>query len=88
MGKAYCPNCKKILTEVLSSFECLAAWDRAEGYYVPGDDCKLVRRCPDCGSLTRTKETKIQKPIKKQMGEEDVRPLHFKKRRKRPHLAV
>ena len=87
MGKAYCPNCRKILTEVLSSFECLAAWDKVERYYAPGDDCRLVRRCPDCGTLTKDKEEKIQKPVKKQMGEEDVKPSHFKKS-ERPHPAV
>jgi hypothetical protein len=90
MGKAYCPKCKKTLTQVLSSFECLSTWDKAEEYYAPEDEdgCKLVRRCPDCGTSTRERETKIRKPIKKQMGEEDVRPSHFRKRRKRPHPAV
>lgn len=90
MAKAYCPKCKKTLTQVLSSFECLSTWDKAEEYYAPEDEdgCKLVRRCPDCGTSTRERETKIRKPIKKQMGEEDVRPSHFRKRRKRPHPAV
>jgi hypothetical protein len=90
MAKAYCPKCKKTLTQVLSSFECLSTWDKVEEYYAPEDEdgSKLVRRCPDCGTSTRERETKIRKPIKKQMGEEDVRPSHFKKRRKRPHPAV
>jgi hypothetical protein len=90
MAKAYCPKCKKTLTQVLSSFECLSTWDKAEGYYAPEDEdgCKMVRRCPDCGTSTRERETKIRKPIKKQMGEEGVRPSHFKKRRQRPHPAV
>ena len=77
--RRYCPKCKKTLTQVLSSFECLSTWDKAEGYYAPEDECELVKRCPDCGTLTKERETKIRKPIKKQMGEENVRSSHFNK---------
>jgi predicted amidophosphoribosyltransferase len=53
MGRAYCPRCKQSLNEVLSSFECLATWNKIEKYYAPGDKCNLVRRCTHCGTLTR-----------------------------------
>lgn len=76
MAKAYCPKCKKVLLQVLSSFECLSTWDKAEGYYAPEDECELVKRCPACGTLLIERETKIQKPIKKEIGEEGVRPSH------------
>ncbi len=79
----YCPECKKMLTQVLSSFECLATWDSAEDYYVPGNECKLVNRCPDCGTLTKEKERKIHKELKTKMGREDVRPSHFKRKQSR-----
>ena len=84
MAKAYCycPECKKMLMQVLSSFECLSTWNKAEDYYVPGNECKLVNRCPDCGTLTKEKERKIRRELKKKTGEEDVRPLHFKKKLK------
>ena len=84
MAKAYCycPKCKKMLTQVLSSFECLSTWNKAEDYYEPGDECKLVNRCPDCGTLTREKEGKIHRELKKKTGVEDVRPPHFKKKLK------
>lgn len=71
-----------MLTQVLSSFECLATWDKAEDYYVPGNDCKLVNRCPDCGTLTKEKERKIQKALKKEPGEEIIRFSHFKRKLK------
>ena len=82
MGKVYCycPKCKKMLTQVLSSFECLATWDKAEDTYVPGDDCKLVNRCPDCGALTKEKERKIHRDLEKKMGKEDFVPSRFKKK--------
>ncbi len=82
MGKAYCycPECKKMLTQVLSSFECLSTWDKAEDYYVPGDECNLVNRCPDCGSLTKEKERKIDTPLKKTAGEEDKGLPDFRKK--------
>ncbi len=82
MGKVYCycPKCKKMLTQVLSSFECLATWDKAEDYYVPGNDCKLVKRCPDCGTLTKEKERKIHRELEKKMGKEDFGPPRFKKK--------
>jgi len=77
-----------MLTQVLSSFECLATWDKAEDYYVPGDECKLVNRCPDCGTLTKEKERKIHKDLKKKTGEEDAKPPHFKKKPKERRHAV
>jgi hypothetical protein len=61
MAKAYCPKCRKTLTQVLSSFECLSAWNKVEEYYMPGDDCELVHRCPDCGTLTKERERKIRR---------------------------
>jgi hypothetical protein len=89
----YCPKCKKMLAQVLSSFECLSTWDKIEDYYVPGDDCKLVNRCPDCGTLTKEKERKIQihqihKELKNKTGKEDVGPPHFKKKLKEIRHAV
>ncbi len=80
MPTAYCSKCKRKLTQVLSSFECLSTWDKAEEYYAPGEDCKLVKRCPDCGTLVIEREAKIRKPIKKERDEGVVRPSHFKKR--------
>jgi len=77
-----------MLTQVLSSFECLATWDKAEDYYVPGNECKLVNRCPDCGSLTKEKERKIHKELKTKTGGEDVRPSHFKRKPKAIRHAV
>jgi hypothetical protein len=65
MAKAYCPKCRRILMQVLSSFECLSTWNKAEKYYAPGEDCKLVRRCPDCGTLTKEQEKKIERKAKK-----------------------
>ena len=93
MGKAYCycPECKKMLTQVLSSFECLATWDRTEDYYVPGNECNLVNRCPDCGALTKERERKIQnihKELKNKTGKEDVGPPPLKKKLKKiPHAV-
>jgi hypothetical protein len=84
--KAYCPKCKKLLSQVLSSFECLSTWDKVEEYYAPEDECKLLKRCPACGTLVEEKDKKIRKPIKKQMGEKDVRPSHFRKRLKEPRV--
>ncbi len=88
MAKAYCycPKCKKILTQVLSSFECLSTWNKTEGYYVPGDECKTMNRCPDCGTLAKEREIKIHRELKEETEEEDVTPPHSKKkllRRKR-----
>ncbi len=90
MAKAYCycPKCRKMLAQVLSSFECLSTWDKAEDYYVPGDECKLVNRCPDCGTLTKEKERKIHKVLKRETGEEHVRPSHFKRKLKAIRHAV
>ena len=82
MAKAYCPECKKMLPQVLSSFECLSTWDRAKEYYEPGDECKLVKRCPDCGTLTKDKERKMGRELKEKMEMEDVKPAHFKRRMK------
>ncbi len=78
----YCPKCKKMLTQVLSSFECLATWDKAEDYYVPGNDCKLVNRCPDCGTLTKEKERKIQRGLERKTEKVDFGPPRFKKKAK------
>jgi len=69
MMKAYCPKCKKVLSQVLTSFECLSTWDKAEGYYAPGDECELVKRCPDCGSLTKDREEKIKRKVERIVGE-------------------
>jgi hypothetical protein len=90
MAKAYCycPECKKVLTQVLSSFECLSTWDKAEDYYVPGNECKMVNRCPDCGTLTREKERKIHRELKEKTGVEEVGPPHFKKKLKEIRHAV
>ena len=78
----YCPECKKMLTQVLSSFECLSTWNEGKDYYVSGNECKLVNRCPDCGTLAKEKERKIHRELKKETGEKDVRPLHIKKKLK------
>jgi hypothetical protein len=90
MAKAYCycPECKRMLTQVLSSFECLSTWDKAEDYYVPGNECKLVNRCPDCGTLTKEKERKIHRELKVKTGKEDVVSSHFKKKLKEIRHAV
>ncbi len=82
MAKAYCPECKKMLLEVLSSFECLSTWDKAEDYYAPGDECKLVKRCPDCGTLARDRQPKIERQPSKDIGMENVRPPRFQKKGK------
>ena len=66
-----------MLPQVISSFECLSTWDRAQEYYAPGNECKLVKRCPDCGTLAKDKERKIER---KEMEIEDVRPAHFNRR--------
>jgi len=76
----YCPKCKKMLTQVLSSFECISTWDKAEDYYAPENEGKLVNRCPDCGTLTKVKARRIHRELKKKIGGEDVRPPHFKKK--------
>jgi hypothetical protein len=90
MAKAYCycPECKKMLTQVLSSFECLSTWDTIEDYYVPGADCRLVNRCPDCGTLTKEKERKIDSGIKNKTGKEGLGPAHSKKKPKETRRAV
>jgi hypothetical protein len=77
-----------MLTQVLSSFECLSTWDKAEDYYVPGNDCKLVNRCPDCGTLAKEKERKIHRELKEKTGKEDTRPPLFRKRPKAIRHAV
>ena len=86
-GYSYCPKCKKMLAQVLSSFECLATWDKVEDFYVPGDDCKLVNRCPDCGTLTKARERKIQihqihRELKNKTEKEDAGSPHSKKKLK------
>lgn len=88
MAKAYCPECKKMLPQVLSSFECLSTWDRAQDYYAPGDNCKLVKRCPDCGTLAKDKEKRIERVLKEKPEMEVVRPSRLKRRSKaRTHSA-
>jgi len=84
MSKAYCPKCKRVLLQVLSSFECLSTWNQAEGYYAPGEDCELVRRCPDCGTLTKEREKKIERKVEKMVGEED----QFRKVKSKVNLAL
>ncbi len=88
MAKAYCPECKKMLPQVLSSFECLSTWDRTQDYYAPGNECKLVKRCPDCGTLAKDREKKIARILKKEMEMEVSRPSRLKRRPKtRTHSA-
>ncbi len=72
MGKAYCPKCRRILDEVFSGFECLAIWDKVEKFYIPGNSCNLVKRCPACGSLTREKKERIGKKMKRGKEEEGL----------------
>ncbi len=91
MAKAYgyCPECRKMLTQVLNSFECLSTWNSDEGYYVPGNECKSVNRCPDCGTLAKEKERKIHREFKEKMEEEHVAPPHSRRKlpkRKRSKL--
>jgi len=69
-----------MLPQVLSSFECLSTWDRVQEYYAPGNECKLVKRCPDCGTLTKDKERKIERELKKKLEMEDVKPAHSRRR--------
>jgi hypothetical protein len=59
--KAYCPKCRRQLTQVLSSFECLSTWDKEEDFYAPGDDCRVVKRCPACGTVARDREKAIRR---------------------------
>ncbi len=82
MAKAYCycPKCRKMLTQVLSSFECLSTWNKDEDHYMPGNECKSVNRCPDCGTLAKERERKIDRELKEKTGEEDDRPPHFNKK--------
>ena len=75
MAKTYCPECKKMLVQVLSSFECLSTWDKTQDYYAPGAECKLVKRCPECGTLTKDKERKINRELKMM---EDVKHEHLR----------
>ena len=82
MAKAYCPECKKMLPQVLSSFECLSTWDRVEDYYAPGNECKMVKRCPDCGTLAKDKERKITRDLSKNPEMGHVRSSRLKKRPK------
>ena len=63
MNKAYCPKWKKVLIEVISSFECLSTWDKEKRFYIPGDDCELVKRCPDCGTLVTERDKRIKKKV-------------------------
>ncbi len=86
--KAYCTKCRKVLTQVLSSFECLSTWDNVEGCYAPNDDCRLLKRCPSCGTLVKEREKKIQKPLIRKPEKEDTRPSHFRKRLKEPRAAL
>ena len=85
MAKAYCPKCKEILTQVLSSFECLSTWNQSEEYYIPENTCELVRRCPHCGAMTRDREKRIRKGLKKIVEEKSVMLPPLKKRPKRPY---
>ena len=62
--KAYCPKCRRQLTQVLSSFECLSTWDKEEDFYAPGDDCRVVKRCPTCGTVARDREKAIRREAK------------------------
>jgi len=80
MAKAYCPECRRVLPEVLSSFECLSTWDKAGDYYAPGIECKLVKRCPVCGTLVKDRERKIKRDLKKKTEMEDVKPSPFRRR--------
>jgi hypothetical protein len=88
MGKAYCPQCKEILKQVLSSFECLSNWDQSEEYYIPENECELVRRCPHCGAMTRDREKRIRKGLKKITEERVIKPVYFRKKLKGPHPVV
>ncbi len=88
MAKAYCPECKKMLLEVLSSFECLSTWDKAEDYYAPGNECKLVKRCPDCGTLAKEKERKIERQKDVEIKSKNIKPPQFRRKPKaRTHIA-
>lgn len=80
MAKAYCPECKKVLPEVLSSFECLSIWDKSEDYYVPGSECKLVKRCPECGALAKDRERKIERQPKDKIEMKRARPPQFRRK--------
>ncbi len=82
MAKAYgyCPRCKKILPQVLSSFECLSTWNSAEDYYEPGNECKSVNRCPNCGTLAKEKERKINRELKENTAEQRVVSPHFRRK--------
>jgi len=82
MAKAYCPECKKVLPEVLSSFECLSIWDKAGDYYAPGNECKLVKRCPVCGTLAKDRERKIERPLKTKTEIKAVKPPQFRRKAK------
>lgn len=88
MGKAYCPQCKEILKQVLSSFECLSNWDQSEEYYIPESDCELVRRCPHCGAMTRNRERKIRKGLKKIPEESRIKPVYLRKKLKGRYTVV
>jgi len=79
MAKAYCPKCKKRLVQVLSSFECLSTWDRAEEYYAPENECKLLKRCPTCGTLAMEKEKRIQRHPKRMTEGKDAVVSNLKK---------
>ncbi len=69
--KAYCPKCRRQLTQVLSSFECLSTWDKEEDFYAPGDDCRVVKRCPTCGTVAREREKSIRREAR-YTGQETV----------------
>jgi hypothetical protein len=88
MAKAYCPECKKMLLEVLSSFECLSTWDKTEDYYAPGDECKLVKRCPDCGTLAKDREAKIERQPIQKTDMVNMKPPKFRKKGKTRSKSV
>ena len=88
MTRAYCSTCKKVLTQVLTSFECLSTWVKAEEYYAPGEECKLVKRCPDCETVTDQRGGRVQRVVKKKLEEEDARLPYSRKRLKKLHLAA
>ncbi len=85
--KVYCPKCKKVLDQALSSFECLATWDKEQEYYAPESECTLVKRCPDCGTLTEEKERRVAKKPKMRMKEKagKRKPAYSKNRPKAAH---
>ena len=55
---------------------------------MPGNECKLVNRCPDCGTLTKEKERKIHRELKNKTGKEAVASPHFKNKLREIRRAV